>query len=180
MTVRTLSCPIPDSLNPLSPVGYMFSIAKLPELTYFCQEVNLPSVNIINIDQANPFVRIPQPGDVLNYDYLRVQFLIDNKMKNYKAIFDWLYGLGFPESNEDYTGFVSNEVAGGVVPSAYPNLFSDATLTILDNNNNPIQTAIFTDCFPITLDSITFNSTNSDIQYLVGNATFSYTLYKFV
>lgn len=179
-SVRSLTCPIPDNIHPLNSAGFMFSIAKIPEMTYFCQEIQLPSVNIIDIEQANPFVKIPLPGDTINYGNLTVQFMIDNKFANYRAIFNWLYGLGFPESNADYTNFVGAQAASGVTPAAYPNLFSDATMSILDNTNNPIQTIVFTDCFPVALESVTFSSVNGDVQYLIGNATFSYTLYKFL
>jgi hypothetical protein len=43
-----------------------------------------------------------------------------------------------------------------------------------------VQTAQFHDLFPVTLDSLVFQSTNQDVQYLVGNATFRYGYYKFI
>lgn len=178
MTTRTLSCPIPANTNPLSPNGYMFSIQKLPELTYFCQEVTLPSVSMVSIEQANPFVKIPQPGEMLDFDPLRVQFLVDSKMENYKAIFDWIYGLGYPESNAD--GINYSSLNRDLATKVNETLFSDAVLTILDNNNNPIQSIQFIDVYPTSIESLTFTSTNNDVQYLVGNVNFAYTLYKFL
>lgn len=178
MTVRTLSCPIPANTNPLSPNGYMFSIQKLPELTFFCQEVALPSISMVTIEQANPFVKIPQPGEMLEFDPLRVQFLVDSKMSNYKAIYDWLYALGYPEKNSNSVDY--STLHADLATRMNETLFSDATLTILDNNNNPIQTIEFKDVFPTSIESLTFSSTNNDVQYLVGSANFTYTLYKFV
>jgi hypothetical protein len=178
MAVRTLSCPIPENTNPLSPNGFMFSIAKLPELTFFCQDVTLPSISMVTIEQANPFVKIPQPGEMLDFDPLTVQFLVDNKMANYKAIYDWLYALGYPDSNVDAVNYSAANL--GLATRMNETLFSDATLTILDNTNNPIQTIEFTDVFPSSIQSLTFSSTNNDVQYLVGSATFNYTLYKFI
>lgn len=178
MSIRTLSCPIPTNTNPLSPNGYLFSIQKLPELTYFCQEVTLPAISMVTIEQANPYVRIPQPGEMLEFDPLRVQFLVDSQMSNYKAIYNWLYALGFPEKNADINDYVA--LNSGLATRMNEALFSDATLTILDSNNNSIQTIEFKDIFPASIESLTFSSTNSDIQYLVGSATFNYTLYKFV
>lgn len=178
MTIRTLSCPVPENINPLSPNGYLFSIQKLPELTYFCQEVTLPSISMVTIEQGSPFVKIPQPGEMLDFDPLRVQFLVDSTMSNYKAIYDWLYAVGFPNSYPDITSYASANA--GLATTMHASLFSDATLTILDNNNNPIKTIEFTDVFPTAIESLTFTSTNNDVQYLVGSATFNYTLYKFL
>lgn len=175
---RILSCPVPENTNPLSPNGYMFSIQKLPELTFFCQEVTLPAISMVTIEQANPYVKIPQPGEMLDFDPLRVQFLVDNNMSNYKAIYNWLYALGYPENNTDAINYSANNMS--MATSTNETLFSDATLTILGNTNNAIQTVQFTDIFPASIESLTFSSTSNDVQYLVGSATFNYTLYKFL
>ena len=177
MSNRTISCPIPENTNPLSPNGYMFSISKLPELTFFCQEVSLPAISMTPIEQANPYVKVPQPGEMIDYDPLVVQFLVDNKMNNYKAIYNWFYALGNPESSAGSAFTTTNPE---LATATNDTLFSDATLTILDNTNNPIQTIQFVDIFPTSLQSLTFSSTNNDVPYLIGNVNFAYTLYKFI
>lgn len=178
MTTRTLTCPLPANLNPLSPNGYMFTLARLPELSYFCQEVSLPAITLPEATQLNPFSKIPLSGDQIEFDTLRVQFLIDEKMENYKAIHNWLIGLGFPENNSQYTQYIENTPIPGVSEVAKSS--SDATLVILGNTNLPIQVIQFADCVPESLESITFTSTNQDVQYLIGSASFRYSYYKFV
>lgn len=178
MTNRTLSCPIPTNLNPLSPNGYMFSLQRLSSLSYFCQEVSLPAVTLPEATQLNPFSKIPLSGDQIEFDTLRVQFLIDEKLENYKAIHNWIIGLGFPEDYSQYTGAIAAASIPGMSEVAMSS--SDATLIILGNNNQPIQTIQFADCVPESLESITFTSTNQDVQYLIGSASFRYTYYKFV
>jgi len=178
MTTRTLSCPVPNNINPLSPNGYMFTIAKLPSLSFFCQEVNLPSLSLPEAQQLNPFTKISLAGDQLEFGSLTVQFLVDENMENYKAIHNWLVGLGFPENNEQYKNFIDS--ASVLELSEVARSSSDATLVILGNNNNPIQTIEFKDCIPESLESLTFLSTNQDVQYLVGSVSFKYTLYKFL
>jgi hypothetical protein len=102
--------------------------------------------------------------------------VIDDAMKNYKSIHDWLIGLGFPEDNKQYTQMLEGAVIDSYESSK---AFSDATLTILNNSNSAIQTIMFVDAYPESLDSITFLSTSQDVQYLVGVATFRYSYYKF-
>lgn len=178
MTNRTLTSPVPANLNPLSPNGYMFTLQRAPGLKYFCQEVSIPTVSLPEATQLNPFVKVPIAGDQLEYDTLRVQFLVDEKMENYKAVHEWITGLGFPEKYDQYTNTLAVNTTPGLSEVAKSS--SDATLVILGNDNNPIQTIQFVDCVPQSLDSLTFVSTNQDVQYLIGNVTFAYTYYKFV
>lgn len=178
MTNRTLSCPIPDNITPLSPNGFQFGIQKLPQLSFFCQQVNLPGITLGSPEFGNPFNVAPIPGDTLTYDTLSVQFLVDENMSNYKAIYNWVVALGFPETYEQYLTLISSADISGL--SELAKNYSDASLTILGASNNPVQTIEFYDLFPVTIDSLMFQSTNQDVQYLVGNATFRYAYYKFL
>lgn len=178
MTNKTLTCPIPTNLNPLSPNGFNFTILKLPEVSYFCQQVNLPGIMLGDPMLANPFASAPVPGEHITFDTLNIQFLIDEDMANYKAIWNWIVALGFPQSYTQYTTFT-----GSTSPQTISELaknYSDATLSILTANNTVVETVQFVDLFPVTLDSISFMSTSQDVQYLVGNATFRYNYYKFI
>lgn len=172
---RILSCPIPSNINPLSPNGFMFSIAKLPDISYLCQEVNLPSASLPENEFATPLVNIAIPGDRMEFQPLTIQFLIDSEMKNYTSIFDWMNGLGFPQSNDQFTSYTGS--SQDQLQST--KFYSDATLQILGNTNNNLKSVKFVDVFPTSLESLVFTSTSQDVQYLVGSATFKYTYYTF-
>lgn len=176
--MKTLTCPIPETITPLSPNGYLFSLARIPSATYFCQEVNLPDVNLGTAITATRFTDFPTPGDKMEFGQLQIQFLVDERMFNYKEIFNWIQGLGFPERNQQFSNQVDQSLITQLSDSQ--KVVSDAILTILGNTNNPIQTVQFVDCFPETLSSLTFTSTSPDVQYLIGNATFRYSYYKFL
>ena len=173
----TITCPIPSNINPLSPNGFMFSIQKLPELNFFAQSVNLPGITLGSPEFGNPFQTQPIPGESLTYDQLTVQFLVDETMSNYQAIYNWIVALGFPNDYEQYTTFINDDARG--ITSELATNYSDATLQILSGNNQIVKTIQFIDLFPIALDSLQFAGTNTDVQYLIGNATFRYGYYKF-
>ena len=166
---------IPSNLNPLSPNGFQFSVTKLPDITFHCQQVNLPGINLGEPAFSTPFSTQPVPGDTLQYDPLIVQFLVDENMTNYKTLYNWIVALGFPESYDQYIAHNATDT------TAYGELaknYSDATLQILDSNNQAIQTMQFYDVFPTTIDSVTFASTNEDVAYVVANVTFKFGWYK--
>ena len=165
-----------DNINPLSPNGYKFSINKLPELTYFAQTVNLPGITLGDPSFMNPFATVPIPGDMLTYDTLNVQFIVDEKMNNYIALYNWIVALGFPQGYEQYLANLDNDQIANL--NSLATSYSDGTLEILDNTNKPVRTINFVDLFPVSLDSLQFHSNDQDVAYFIGNATFRFSYYK--
>lgn len=172
-----LTCPVPTNINPLSSNGFNFSIEKIPEVSFFCQEVNLPGMNLPSNDISTPLSIIPIAGDIINFDDLQVQFLVDENMSNYTALYNWIIGLGFPADHQQYTDFIASQERGY---SRLSREYSDATLQILGSNLQPVKTVRFIDIIPVNLSSMTFQSTNNDVTYIVGNATFKINRYEFL
>ena len=56
------------NLNFLSPLGFRFILSRTPNIEYFCQVATLPTISMTEINQSNPFVAIPQPGDRIVYE----------------------------------------------------------------------------------------------------------------
>jgi len=170
-------CPVPENINPLSPVGFRLDIQKLPNVSYFCQEATLPDVTINSVPVATPLSIMQIPDTILQYGDLIVNFLIDENMDNYKALYDWLKGLGFPTNHNEYTNFIAEDEQSSKMELSKN--YSDASLSILSSNNQVVKTLRFVDMFPISLASLQFGSNLSDVNYLQGNAIFRYTYYEF-
>lgn len=168
-------CLYPNNLNPLSPNGFNFSITKLPDVSFFCQRVMIPSITLASIERPTPFVNTPIPGEIMTFSELSLQFLIDDQMKNYKAIYNWLIGLGFPQDHKQYQNLVNS--SNSTVYSELTRNYSDATVTVLDSQNNATNSFKFYDLFPISLDPVQFESTAMDVNYVIGSATFKYTYF---
>ena len=167
-----LTCPIPSNINPLQSNGFLFSITKLPDIKYFCQEASIPDISLPPAIQASPLYDSPIPGDKLDFTDLTITFLMDEDMTNYMAINDWMMGLGFPKSHAQYTAFIDRQINSYTELSAG---YSDGTLQILNSANNAVRTVRFIDMYPRALGSITLTSTTDSTTYLAGQATFAYT-----
>lgn len=172
-----MTTPIPANINPLSPNGYRFAVQKMPELTYFAQTVNLPGISLGDPEFANPFASVPIPGDRLTYDSLTLEFVVNEDMSNYMALYNWIIALGFPTDYLQYTNLTNQDQINTINELATN--YSDATLQILDNNNNPVKTVHFVDCFPTNIESLTFTASSQDVNYLIGRVTFRFSYYKF-
>ena len=57
-------------------------------------------------------------------------------------------------------------------------MFSDATLTVLSNKNNPIVEVRYSDLYPVSLGALEFNQSSTDVEYLTVSADFTYKLYE--
>lgn len=175
MTYPT-TCPFPENINYLSPNGFLLSIKKLPELSYFSQTVDLPDVSIANTQMNSPLSAFTLPGDQIEWNPLNIQFLVDEEMKNYQAIFNWIVGLGFPEDHDQFQELLDRYPDYTVNSKSS----SDGFLQILSSNNVAVKTFMFTDLIPISLGTLQFNTMNTDVPYLVGNVSFKYTNFNIV
>jgi len=173
------STKIPENMNPLAPTGFRFLITKLPKMQFYCQTVNLPSITLGEPEFSTPYSTIPIPGEKLAFGDLSLQFLVDETLENYKAINGWLMGLGFPIDNKQYTDFLAQDQVSASSGSEYVRNTSDASLFILTNNNTESKIVTFKNMFPTSLESLTFTAVDSDVNYLIGNATFRYNYYVF-
>ena len=55
---------------------------------------------------------------------------------------------------------------------------SDGTLQILSNNLVPKFQVFFNDLFPYSLTTLSFDATDTDVDYFTAEVSFKYTLYK--
>ena len=164
-----------DNRNYLSPVGFKFVITKAPKADFFSNSANIPGLNLGTAEQATYLTDIPQPGDKLQFQDLRLRFLVDEDLENYLEIQHWLRGLGFPDSlKEIYDWQSSNPNA----PRGELNYTCDGTLNVLSSSNTPNFKIKFLDMFPVSLSDLDFDATDSDIDYLTANVTFKYTIYN--
>jgi hypothetical protein len=158
----------PINTNFLSQVGFQFGIKKLPTVNFFVQSVNLPGIEMAAAVQPTPFVAIPVPGDHIKFNDLTVTFKVDEDLKNYVEIYNWIIGLGFPDSFDQYSRLASRPAVTG------EGIRSDASLIITTSSRVPATEVVFVDLFPRSLTDILFNSTDSNIEYISATATFKY------
>lgn len=168
----------PTNLNYLSPLGFKFTMNRTPILSYFTQSVNAPNLTLGLTSISTPFSNIPLPGDKLTFADFTVVFRVDEDMKSWQEVYDWMYGLGHPDNFEQYSTVAPsrdpNAAAGSVGP------FSDASLVILSSASNPIMSVNFTDVFPTSLSDLTFDSRGSTVDYIECTATFAYRKYELI
>ena len=162
--------------NFLSGVAFKFNLTKFPKVDFFSNSARIPELNLELTTQASYLKNIDVPGERLSYGDFTLRFLVDENMENYQSIYDWLTGLGFPETTKEFAEIIKDKDGQRDPKEA----FCDGTLRILNSNFREVGKVKFNDLFPISITSLEFDATNTDVQFFTAEATFKYTLYKLV
>ena len=160
--------------NYLSGVAFKFNLAKFPKVDLFSNSAIIPVLNLELAQQASYLKNIAVPGERLTYGDFTLRFLVDENMENYLSVYNWLTGLGFPETTKEFAEIIKDKDGQRDPKEA----FCDGTLRILNSNYREVAQVKFNDLFPTSLTSLDFDATNTDVQYFTAEATFKYTLYK--
>ena len=182
----------PTELDYADPSKFLFKCNKLPKVEFFTTQVNLPGVNLGDVVIPTPFKELPVQGHTLTFENLQLQFMVDEKLENYIELHQWLVGIGFPKSRNQFSSFRTrnaNAFPGEPVVNTgsattdsnavgVQQMYSDATLTITSSKNNPSVEVRFSDIYPVSLSALNFDQQVGDTTYLTATVDFSYTLYE--
>jgi hypothetical protein len=162
--------------NFLSPVGFKFLLTKHPKVSFFSNGVRIPEITLGTAIRTTYLKDLDIPGEKIQYGDFSLRFLVDENLQNYMAIHNWITGLGFPETTQQFANLVTDENGTEDLQLQY----SDGTLQILNSNLNVNSQVIFKDLFPISLSSLEFEATDTDVNYFTAEVTFKYTIYNIV
>lgn len=156
----------PETHNNLTNNKFRFVLTRCPTMTYFCQRANVPSLSFGTSVQSNPTgISIRRPGTSYVYEDLQVGFAVDENMKNWLEIHDWIKDLGI-----SYVGATEVLAEAQKVCSAY--------VLVLNSNYRPILAVKYKNVYPTFLSGIEFDSSLTDTDVVIATATFAYTHYE--
>ena len=156
----------PTNTNPLQVTGFRFVIQRLPNVVFFGQGANLPGLTFGSVIQSSPMsAPIPVPGDSVEFEDLSLKFIVNENIADWLEIYNWILAMAhIKELSLDDVGDQTSKV-------------SDATLFILTSSRNVSIKVFFRDLFPTNLSGIDFESTVTDLDPPVGQASFKFCYY---
>lgn len=168
----------PTNLNLLSPLGFKFIVKKLPMVNYFAQTVSIPAISMgVAENITTPFGIMPRPGDRVIYDPLTIAFRVDEDLKNYIEIHNWMIGLGHPNDFTQTKNLSNSSDTPRLREGSASSFVSDGTLIILTSHKNANYNIFFYDMFPTNLTDLIFDSSQIDVDYLTATVTMRYRRY---
>ena len=160
-----------------------------PTTEWFVVRANVPGVSLGQAIQTTPMIDMPIIGDKLTYDDFYVTFLVDEELKNYTEMHDWLVNCAAPQERSQFRG--KERPAGipkrpqteimdlilGNVKSSDRDLYSNLDLFIMSSKNNPVVKIQMVEAFPISLTNIEYSHQESDVTYAECTATFAFSYF---
>ena len=161
-----------------------------PTTEWFVTRANIPGVTLGQAVQATPFTDMPVVGDKLTYDDFYFTFIVDEQLKNYQEIHNWLVNIGFPSGAGQFKAqprpdgvtrasqqVIDKSTPGRVVDMVDRVLYSDIELFILSSKNNPLVKIQMFEAFPTSLTAIEYSQQEADTTYAECTCTFAYTYF---
>jgi len=167
-----------ENRNFLSPSGFKFTLKRSPKVAFFSNEANIPDLNLGVAVQTSYLKDIDLPGDKIVFGDLNLRFLVDENLENYMEIQNWIRGLGYPENLQQFADLQNQGLIRGNYTQDRQNIYSDGTLQVLTSSSIPNFQVVFKDLFPYSLGTLTFDATQTDIQYFTADVGFKYTMYN--
>ena len=157
----------------LQPTGFKVVIDRrnYPNLQYFAQSIVHPSLSLPPVEQPYRNVStLAFSGDKLEYSELGCTLVLDEDMKGYQEMIDWMERVvSIPERKS--TRFLANDIAQHS---------ADITVSVLSSSNNQIRQIRYINATPISVGEIMFEATVGDIQYITYQVTFRFDYFKLV
>jgi hypothetical protein len=88
-------------------------------------------------------------------------------MSNFIEIFNWIVGLGFPETFDQYERLKNSK----------DSLLTDISIVIMNSHKNPNIEVQFKDCFPTGISDVNLDTTQTDVVYPQATVSFSFVNY---
>ena len=112
---------------------------------------------------------VPMPGDKLTYNEMLANIILDEDMKSYTEMHNWMRRI-LDQDNITAVDRFKNS-------TQRPPAQSDITLSILNSSNNMIAQIIYRDSIPTALTDIQFQATSGAESFLTFGASFRFTYF---
>lgn len=166
---------IPANSNELNTTNFKLYFPNIPNVVYWCQEVNHPSINMGTSILPSPVKAIPIPGDKVEFEDLTISFLVDEDLKNYIELYNWIGKMCPISSLSDVVNSSVNSITEIQNTTSIRRV--QASLHILTNNKNYNLTIRYHNCFIYNLGEINF--TTKDFLKVPITASFKITHFTF-
>jgi hypothetical protein len=159
-----------DNQNFLQPTGFKVILSRknYPNVEFFAQSFQHPDVSLNPAVQSFSRTAIPYPGDTLNFSEISVQYIVDEDLKAYNEIYQWMLRL----VNEPYYTELDRLKDDTIIPSV-----GQLSVIVLTSHNNKNVTFKYIDAFPTSLGDISLEATNATVEPIVAPITFAYSYF---
>ena len=167
----------PDVMDYAQNSQFRVTFSNFPLAEYFCTTAVIPGISLGVSNVGTRLSNMPIVGDQISYDNFDMTFLVDEELKNYREIHDWMVSIGFPYDHKQFKSVDRRDDVN--TRRGERMLYDDIMLTVLSSKNNPVVRIKMLEAFPIALSGLTYTQAGVDVEYLTADVTFTYMTYEF-
>ena len=176
----------PTEFNYSQSNQFKVHLSLFPKTEWFVVRANVPSVQLGTADRYTPFVNIQLVGDHITYGDFSMTFIVDENLKNYMEMYNWVKNIGFPFEHAQFNKLERPDFmnrSGGQKYNAETDtyskvededLYTDIFLQIMTAKNNLIAQCEIYAAFPTTLGAIEYSQQETDMTYAMCEVGFAY------
>lgn len=160
--------------NYLAPTRFKVLIDRenYPSIQFFAQQIQHPSMDMNATEQSYRRISsVVMPGDTINHGTLTMEVLLDENMKVYEEIYEWMKRLVETKHNLTAKSLLASREA----LSSY----SDISISVLTSHNNIVRSFKYKNALPVTLGDVAFAATSEE-QFLTCPVTFAFDYFEFI
>lgn len=175
-----MSCNEGVNKNLLQGSKFKLNFDRLPDVSFFCTEANIPGFTLSENSRTTPFVDYNVAGDKITYLPLEITFLINENLSPWREVHDWIRGLGFPTTFDEYNNLpnLQKTVMRSFLQSQQGTpQYSDGVLSIYTNKNNLSFSVSFKNLYPVEISSINLATKMTADDVITGTAKFAFMYY---
>jgi hypothetical protein len=145
--------------NFLSPSRFMlvFDSPEMKNLSFHCQTISIPSISLPAVEMPFHQLTAQFSGDRVSFEPFTATFLVDEKLKNFNMIFQWIMKQAMETTI----------------------LKRDLTLLIYSNSNNISHKVRFVGSFPTSLSPVNLATNLGSTNVMASDVSFTYDYYYF-
>jgi hypothetical protein len=136
---------------------FIFDTPELKNLSFHCQTISIPAVSLPTVEMPYHQLTAQYSGDRVTFEPFSATFLVDEKLKNFSLIFQWIMKQAMEQTI----------------------IKRDLTLMLYNNSNNISHKIRFIGALPTQLSPVSLASTLTNSQVLASDVSFSYDYYYF-
>jgi len=141
--------------------NFTVTFDKLKDLAFTVNDIPIPGMTLGEAIMPTRTLDLYLPSDKISFDPVTITFNVDENLENYLGIYNWIMDLGHPDRSK-------------VTRPDDKDAISDAIITVLNNQKNPIYNIVLKDCFPTSLAELPMNLQSSDPVVCTLTIRYSY------
>jgi hypothetical protein len=136
---------------------FIFDSPELKNLSFHCQTVSIPSISLPVVEMPYHQMTAQVSGDRVSFDPFTATFLVDENLKNFNLIFQWIMKQAMEQTI----------------------IKRDLSLFLYNNSNNHSHTIRFVGSIPTSLSPVNLASNLSGSNVMASDISFSFDYFYF-